>query len=54
MSEGECTECQGTGYIITPACCKQNLVNGECQSHCAIPEQEPCPACGGEGFFKED
>ena len=51
----DCPECNGDGCGPTqPECCGNPYPSGECRSHCAVPVQQPCDFCGGQGQVEID
>lgn len=60
MAKVTCFQCSGSGFFFearTREACCGNTINGECRSHCAIPEdyeeQVRCDVCGGIGNISE-
>lgn len=45
----ECPECCGVGYFVVPDCCGMVHEIGYCKGDCAVPRQDPCGMCGGQG-----
>jgi len=50
MNIQQCGACGGSGYYVTPVCCRNFTKSGGC-CNCPEPNREPCEYCQGSGYI---
>ena len=45
-----CPDCKGTGLVVSDTChCGEPATGAHCDNHNAVPMEEPCGRCRGDG-----